>query len=74
MTFMEIDILPSNGTIAIVVLRDLDFHFQGETFSCYAFVIKNMQTADVPSRSTSTLTAPAVQLLLLAKQRAMHST
>ena len=23
-----------------VVLRDLDLHFQGKTFSCYAFVIK----------------------------------
>ena len=32
--------LPSNGTIAIGVLRDIGLHFQGQTFSCYAFVIK----------------------------------
>ena len=34
--------LPSNGTIAIGILRDLDLHFQGQTCS-YAFVIKNEQ-------------------------------
>ena len=24
-----------------IVLHDLDFHFQGQTFSCYAFSVKN---------------------------------
>ena len=39
--------LPSNGTIAIGVgaFRDLELHFQGQTFSCYA---------DVPGRFAST--------------------
>ena len=39
MTFIDVDILPSNGTIVKVVLRDLDLHFQGQTFSGYAFAI-----------------------------------
>ena len=30
--------LPSNGTIANVVLRDLDLQFQCQTFACYAFI------------------------------------
>ena len=30
-----------NQTIAIAVLRDLDLHCQGKTFSCYALAIKN---------------------------------
>ena len=48
-----------------VVLRDLDFHFQGQTFPCCAFAAKeNAQTADVPDRFASTRTAPAVELLL----------
>ena len=34
---------PSNGTIANVVLCDIDLHIQGQTLSCYcyAFTIKN---------------------------------
>ena len=33
--------MPSNGTIAIGVLCDLDVNFQGQTFSCYAVSINN---------------------------------
>ena len=32
--------LPQNRTIADVVLRHFDLHFQGETFSCFAFAIE----------------------------------
>ena len=47
-----------------VVLRDLDLHFQCQTFSCYAFVIKSVLTANVHVRFASTRTAPVVELLL----------
>ena len=46
--------LPSNGTIAVGVLRGIDLRFQRQTFSCYAFAIKRLcipvQAADVPGR------------------------
>ena len=32
--------LPSNGTIANVVLHDFDLRFQGQTSSCYALAIE----------------------------------
>ena len=35
-----------NGTIAIIVLHDIDLHFQVQTFSCYALVLKNVQAVD----------------------------
>ena len=39
---------PSNGTVANVVLCDLDLHFQGKPFYSYAFVIKKIaREADV---------------------------
>ena len=38
--------LPSNGTIVNFVLHDLDLHFQDQTFSCNALVIKYVQVAD----------------------------
>ena len=47
-----------------VGLYNLDLHFQGQTFSCYALAIKNAQTADVPGRFASTRTTPAMELLL----------
>ena len=51
--------MPSNGTIAIGVLRNLDHHYHGQTFSCYAFAIQIAQAADVPGRFASTRTAPS---------------
>ena len=49
MTFIEVFICHRIGTIAIDVLYDLDLHFKGKTFSCYAFVKNKIaQTADVP--------------------------
>ena len=59
--------LPSFGTNAIDVIHDLDLHFHGQTFSCYAFAIKIARSADVFDRFASTLTAAAaaVELLLL---------
>ena len=49
MTFIEVDI--SNGTNANVVLRVLDLHFQGQTFS-YALIQKlcrqQISPADLP--------------------------
>ena len=39
------------------VLNDLDIHFQGQTFSCYAFATKNAHAADVLDRFAWTLTA-----------------
>ena len=57
--------MPSNGTVAIDVLRDLDRHFQGQTFSCYASVVRKIaQAADVSGRFAST---PAVKLLLFRR-------
>ena len=53
------------------VLRDLGLHFQGQTFSCYAF-IKNAQATDVPDRFASTRTASAVELLLLKNNSWPH--
>ena len=42
--------LPSNGTIVIGVLPDLDLHFQGQTFCCYAFKKKKIaQVSDIPA-------------------------
>ena len=58
--------MPSNVTIANVVLSDVDLNFKGQTFSRYAFPIKNAQAADVPGRFASTRTAPAVELLLFS--------
>ena len=52
-------------TIVNVVLRDLDLHFQGQTFSCYAFVIKDGQTADVPKDSPR-LTRPSRRVALVS--------
>ena len=46
------------------VLRDIDPHFQCQTFYCDAFVIKNAQAGDVPYRFASTRTAFAVEFLL----------
>ena len=34
--------MASSGTTAIVVLHDLDIYFQGQTFSCYEFVINKL--------------------------------
>ena len=48
--------LPSNDSIVKVVLLDLDLHFQDQTFSCYVFPQKNVQTANVPGRFTLTRT------------------
>ena len=45
----------------IVVLRDSDFHFQGQTFSCCAYAC----AADVFGRFASTRTTLAVELFLL---------
>ena len=33
---------PSNIVIGNVELCDLDIHFQGQTFSCYAFAVKEI--------------------------------
>ena len=38
-----------------VIFCDIDLHFQGQAFSCYA-IIKNAQAADVPGRYVSTRT------------------
>ena len=40
--------LTSNGTIANDVLGDLDLHFQGQTFSCHVFAIKNCAGSGCP--------------------------
>ena len=56
--------LPSNGTDANVVLHYLYLHFQGQTFSYYALVIKMHRQRMAPGRFASTRTAPAVELLL----------
>ena len=40
MAFAEVNVLPSNGTIATVVLRDLDLIFKVNNFSCSAFATK----------------------------------
>ena len=63
-----------------VVLRDFDFHFQGQTVSCYAFRVKKIaHAADGPGRFASTRTATAVKFLPLfididiAKMRRMAS-
>ena len=63
--------LPSNETIVIVVLRDLDLHlFQGKkAFSYYAFAIKKTaQAANVPGRFASTRTAHTVESLLFCNK------
>ena len=42
--------LPLNGATDNVVHHDLDLHFQGQTFACYAFVIKSIAlAADIPA-------------------------
>ena len=41
--------MPSNGTIANVLLRNPDFYFQGQIVSCHTFVIRNARAADVPA-------------------------
>ena len=46
------------------VLHDLDISFQIQTFSCYVFAIKHLQTADVPGRFASTRMASAVELFV----------
>ena len=66
--------LPSNGTIAIGVLRDLDIHFQGRTLSYYAFTINQPQAVDVPGRFASTRTALATELLLLHLKSSPNQT
>ena len=45
--------MQSNGTISNVIIRGIDLHNQGQTFSCYAFTIKHfhrqrMSPADLP--------------------------
>ena len=58
--------LPSNGTIANVVLHHFDLHFQGQII--YLLCIGNTNCAvpvDVPGRLASTCMALAVELLLL---------
>ena len=53
--------IPSNKTIAIGILKNLDFHFQGQTCSCFAFAIKKMkEAADDLRIFASTRTATAV--------------
>ena len=49
-----------------VVLHDLDLHFQGQTFSCYAFALTIAHAADVPGRFTLTCMAHAAELLLFS--------
>ena len=39
---IEIDIRHRDGTKVNVVLCDLDLNYQGQIFSCYAFVIKQL--------------------------------
>ena len=46
-----------------VTLRDIDFHFQVQTF-CYAFVIQIRQAADFSGRFAPTHTIPTMELLL----------
>ena len=58
--------MPSNGTIEIGLLRDLYLHLQGQTFSCYSFVIKKcVLAADIPGRFIWTRMAAAMELFLL---------
>ena len=51
MSFIEIDILPSNGTIANVELDDLDLNFQGNNFQVAILKSKlwKMQALLLPS-------------------------
>ena len=47
-------------TVANFVLQDLDLHFQGQAFSCYALSIKkNVQAADFPDRFATTRPVPS---------------
>ena len=48
MTFTEVDISPSNGAIVYVVIRDVDHHFPGQTFSYSSFVIKYLTGSGCP--------------------------
>ena len=34
--------LPSNGDIAIGVIRDIDVHFHGQSFSCDVYALQNI--------------------------------
>ena len=45
MAFTEVDICHQMRPLRMVVLRDLDFYFQGQTFSCSAFAIKNCSSS-----------------------------
>ena len=65
MSFIEVDILKSNGTMAIGVLSDLDLHYQDQTFSCYAFATKKCACSGCPRQICLDSHRPAVMLLLL---------
>ena len=47
-----------------VVLCDIDLHFQGQAFSCYAFVIKK-RIQQISPANLPRLARPVVELLLL---------
>ena len=40
---IDFDVLPLNITIADVMCYHFDLHFQGQTFTLYAFAIKKFQ-------------------------------
>ena len=42
--FYRFEYFLSNGTVAEVVLHNFYLHFQGQTFSCYVFAIKIVQS------------------------------
>ena len=56
---------PSNGTIANVVLCDLDLHFQGKTFSYYAFALKKLQRQWMTPADLTRLVWPVMKSLFV---------
>ena len=47
MNFIKVAILPSNGTIANIVLHDIDLNYQGETFQVAILTSKRWKNANV---------------------------
>ena len=56
--FTQVDIYHQIGTITDVVLHDLDFYFQGQTFSCYAMVIQQCTGSGLRPSDLSRLARP----------------
>ena len=66
MYFVDVDNFHQIWRLCGWLLHHIDFHFQGQTFSCYAFTLKiNCAViVNVSVRFVSTRTALSVELLL----------